>query len=55
MKFFAYRNNKINCLLGTTSGGEWCRVSPFRWFFLWLFGYYVKIESSEKTIYERFD
>ena len=34
LKFWGYRNRKVNCLMGVYSGGEWVRVSFLTW--VWL-------------------
>jgi len=40
MKFYAYRNRKINFL--SMDGGEWVRVSFVQYLLLKIFGYIVK-------------
>lgn len=44
MKYYGYKNTKINRLLGDTMNGEWVRVSFMRYIFLWMFRYMTKIE-----------
>ena len=50
MKFYGYKNTKINRLLGNTTDGEWVEVSPFRYIFLLLFGYMVKREKKKSEV-----
>lgn len=46
MKFYGYKNTKINRLLGDTTHGEWVKVSLIRYVFLVLFGYMSKREKT---------
>jgi hypothetical protein len=45
MKYYGYKNTKVNRLLGDTTHGEWVRVSFIRYIFLYLFGWMVKKEK----------
>ena len=45
MKFYRYKNTKVNRLLGNTVNGEWVRVSFIRYIFLRLFGWITKYEK----------
>ena len=49
MKFYGYKNDKINRLLGNTTDGEWVRVSLLRYVFLAIFGYMTKREKTYPT------
>ena len=46
MKFYGWKNTKTNRLLGTTSGGEWARVSFTRYLLLTLFGFITATDPS---------
>ncbi|MCP4650419.1 MAG: hypothetical protein GY853_10120 [PVC group bacterium] len=46
MKYYGYKNDKINRLLGDTTHGEWVRISFFRYMILRLFGYMHKTERE---------
>jgi len=45
MKFYGYKNTKINRLLGDTENGEWVEVSLVRFLFLFIFRYITKVEK----------